>query len=67
MREDYSRQQQLRIEKYYDQLRSGANHEQPCECKLCYEEWEWSTGFETMNSEGRARARKRDAQLGDTK
>lgn len=70
MREDYQKSDQRKIERFYAERRMHAKpkdasvHGHGCTCKSCYEEWAWSTGFETMNPEGRKRQATRDKKLG---
>ncbi len=70
MREDYNKTDQKRIEQHYAQMRltvqpkDASEHGHGCVCKACYGEWAWTTGFETMNPEGRRRMKRRDQKLG---
>jgi len=54
---------------YYEEMKrvtspkGSSEHGHDCKCQACYEEWACSTGFETMNPEGRERMKiRREAQ-----
>lgn len=69
MREDYTKTDQKKIEQHYAQQRestkpdNSTEHGCDCICEPCYDEWAWSTGFETANPEGRKRQKDRDDAL----